>query len=82
MYSNDSSKFTCGQYANIPGRYNSGTSINIFSLTGLVSHIQYRVIVWVLWIDNWSNSNNITINDGGYVVGRYSYSSASGRQQN
>lgn len=77
--SDNSSIFTCGQYINIPGRFSSGQTIKLFTLTSLASHVQYRFFVWVLWIDNWAANNNITVSNGTNTVVRTNYSSANSR---
>lgn len=84
MWSNYSGpSFTCGQYQDLPGKFDSLTPVIVFSLNSLAPHVQVQVFAWVLWIDYWDNNNKIALTDitNTTPYGSKKYSDASSRQQ-
>lgn len=80
-YSNISFTFTCGIYANIAGKFAPAQKVSLFSLTDLQTHVAFRLMVWVLWVDQWDNNSWIHFaraDNTDYF--RVNYSNASGRQ--
>lgn len=44
---------------NILGMFAVQQKVTLFSLTDLQSHVAFRLMVWVLWIDQWDNNDYI-----------------------
>jgi hypothetical protein len=47
----------------MPGMFLPGDRIILFNLNTLKSHVAFRFMIWIMWIDYWNNGSYIQFNN-------------------